>query len=182
MNPLQVQDYLLWDDGSISVDPDKIIDYLFRIKDPSKLFVTSINQDIKDYNQVTDKKLSVKTKSVQEFPPQWNIPDKYINLNMDEYQISLAELIDPNDKLYQQRIERLSKEIWMFNQLNLDIVLKTLVFIIDTMIEKNVVWGVGRGSSCSSYLLFLMGLHCVDPVLYDIDINDFLTFENVHDK
>jgi DNA polymerase III alpha subunit len=49
-----------------------------------------------------------------------------------------------------------------------------LIYVIDVMTEKNVVWGVGRGSSCSSYLLYLLGLHEVDPVKYEIEISDFL--------
>jgi DNA polymerase III alpha subunit len=42
------------------------------------------------------------------------------------------------------------------------------------MTAKNIVWGVGRGSSCSSYLLYLLGLHEVDVVKYDVDISDFI--------
>jgi DNA polymerase III alpha subunit len=78
------------------------------------------------------------------------------------------------DELYDKRIERLSQEICLFKELELENVLKTLIYVIDVMKDKNIVWGVGRGSSCSSYLLFILGLHEVDPVKYDIEITDFI--------
>jgi len=49
-----------------------------------------------------------------------------------------------------------------------------LIYVVDVLNEKNVVWGVGRGSSCSSYLFYLLGLHEVDSVRYDVEITDFL--------
>ena len=45
---------------------------------------------------------------------------------------------------------------------------------IDTLREKNVVWGVGRGSSVASFCLFLIGVHKVNPILYKLKINEFL--------
>jgi len=49
-----------------------------------------------------------------------------------------------------------------------------LIYVLDVMREKKVIWGVGRGSSCSSYLLYLLGLHEVDPVKYDVEFTDFI--------
>jgi DNA polymerase III alpha subunit len=49
-----------------------------------------------------------------------------------------------------------------------------LKYIIDLMRKNNIVWGVGRGSSVSSYVLFLMGVHKVDSMKYNLDIKDFL--------
>ncbi len=36
-----------------------------------------------------------------------------------------------------------------------------------------VTIGFGRGSSCASLILFLLGVHRVDPVKYDIPMSDF---------
>ena len=40
--------------------------------------------------------------------------------------------------------------------------------------DKNVLWGVGRGSSVASYALFLIGVHKIDSVKYDLDWREFL--------
>jgi len=39
--------------------------------------------------------------------------------------------------------------------------------------ENKVVWGTGRGSSCASYILYLIGIHQVDSVKYDLDLGEF---------
>ena len=49
-----------------------------------------------------------------------------------------------------------------------------LIYLIDLMRTNNIVWGVGRGSSVSSYILYLIGVHKVNSILYKLDINDFL--------
>ena len=52
-------------------------------------------------------------------------------------------------------------------------VLKFLVYLIETMRDNNIVWGVGRGP-IYSYVLYLLGVHKVDPTKYGLDITDFL--------
>jgi DNA polymerase III alpha subunit len=49
-----------------------------------------------------------------------------------------------------------------------------MVYVIDTFKKNNVIWGVGRGSSVSSYILYLLEVHDVDSVMYDLDFNEFL--------
>lgn len=46
--------------------------------------------------------------------------------------------------------------------------IKKVVEMIDKFREDGVVWGVGRGSSCSSYLMFVLGVNDVNPLLHDI--------------
>lgn len=40
--------------------------------------------------------------------------------------------------------------------------------------KRGATWGVGRGSSCASLVLHLIGLHRVDPVEHDIPLDEFL--------
>ena len=42
------------------------------------------------------------------------------------------------------------------------------------MIEHQVIWGVGRGSSVASYVLYKLGVHRVDSMYYDLDPQEFL--------
>ncbi len=53
------------------------------------------------------------------------------------------------------------------------VLLKTMKYIVDTLRENNIVWGVGRGSSVASYVLFLLGVHKIDSVKYDLPIEEF---------
>jgi len=65
-------------------------------------------------------------------------------------------------------------ELAEYKARNLFPVLQLLIYIIDTMRKNNLVWGVGRGSSVSSYLLYLIGVHKVDSVKYNLNIKEFL--------
>ena len=65
-------------------------------------------------------------------------------------------------------------ELTEFKTRNLFPVLKVLIYIIDTMRKNNLVWGIGRGSSVASYVLYLIGVHKVDSLKYNLDIKEFL--------
>ena len=53
-------------------------------------------------------------------------------------------------------------------------VLQFLKYMVDTLRENNIVWGVGRGSSVASYVLYLLGVHKVNSIKYDLDPTEFL--------
>lgn len=95
----------------------------------------------------------------------WQIPKQYIDLNIVEYVKSLAR--SPQD------LTRINWELAEFEQRSLTPVLKTIKYLIDVMKEHNVVWGVGRGSSVSSLVLFLMGVHKIDPIKWNLDPTEF---------
>jgi len=40
--------------------------------------------------------------------------------------------------------------------------------------KNNIVWGVGRGSSVASYVLFLLGVHKIDSMYYELSVDEFL--------
>jgi len=104
------------------------------------------------------------------------IPQHYKELNVEEY---IRELIpnaeDQTDKLaYLKRVE---EELALYKAKNLYPVLQILIYIIDTMRKNNLVWGVGRGSSVASYILYLIGVHKIDSIKYNLDITEFLKEE-----
>ena len=57
---------------------------------------------------------------------------------------------------------------------NLIPVLQYIKYVVDTMRENSIVWGVGRGSSLSSFILFLIGINKVNPITHNLDIHEFL--------
>lgn len=96
----------------------------------------------------------------------WNMPERYQTLDLDRH---FAGLVSANEQ-----IERVALELKLFRENGLEPMLRFMIYMVDTMREKQILWGVGRGSSVSSYLLFLIGLHSVDAIKYSLDIREFI--------
>lgn len=178
--PLDLDSHYLWPDGSISVRSEKLTELIFKGVPLEKLFVTEITPDVEQYNAFSERKFGLKGEIAPVFPPDWVLPEKYKYADLDEFIVGLAAKIERDD-LYDQRLERLATEYELFRTHGFLPVLRVLMYVVDSLTEKKVVWGVGRGSSCSSYLLFLMGLHCVDAVKYSVAITDFIRPEEHED-
>jgi DNA polymerase III alpha subunit len=52
--------------------------------------------------------------------------------------------------------------------------LQYLKYLVDVMTVNNVIWGVGRGSSVASYVLYKLGVHRIDSLHYNLDAREFL--------
>jgi len=96
----------------------------------------------------------------------WNIPEEYRD-------IDVVRWLNNRELTHEQR-ERLHLEIELFRERNMIPVLTFLLYFIDTLKKNGIVWGVGRGSSVASYVLFLIGVHKIDSIKYDLDIKEFL--------
>lgn len=73
-----------------------------------------------------------------------------------------------------QEHARVDEEIPLFTKHGMFNLLKYLKFLVDTMRQENILWGVGRGSSVSSFVLYLIGVHRINPLKYDLNISEFL--------
>jgi DNA polymerase III alpha subunit len=74
----------------------------------------------------------------------------------------------------EEQRDRVSLELELFIQHGMLDLLYYLKYLVDTMRENKIVWGVGRGSSVASYVLFLLGVHKIDSIKYNLDIKEFL--------
>lgn len=141
-------------------------------------YVDRLDDNVREYNRnvPVDQELSIKT-SCRPLDHQWNIPDEYKTLDVVEY-VTEKHLIQtanmPEDEC-DERDARLALELKRYQKHGLFDVLRTIIFIINKLTASNVVWGVGRGSSVSSYVLYVIGVHDVDSYLYDLDISDFIS-------
>lgn len=172
-NNVKLKNRTLWFDGDTSYPPDNI--HTAFAFDARTVFVDAVTKDIEKYNRhvSTDKQLRVKTEN-KPFNFAWNIPDDYKNLDVMEFVVDkLADLNMDNTALTKRAI-RVAKEMKMYETHELLDVLRVLIYVINTLNTNSVVWGVGRGSSVSSYVLYLIGVHDVDSVEYELDIEDFL--------
>jgi DNA polymerase III alpha subunit len=71
-------------------------------------------------------------------------------------------------------ITRVQEEFVEYERRNLLNLLKWLQYFVDTCRQHNICWGVGRGSSTASYILYLIGVHKIDSILYELDWKEFL--------
>lgn len=103
-----------------------------------------------------------------DYSKSFNIPQRYKELDVEGFLTSIVEDADSS------RQARVLEELELFRARNLFPVLQLLIYIVDTMRKHNLVWGVGRGSSVASYCLYLIGVHKIDSVKYNLDIREFL--------
>jgi DNA polymerase III alpha subunit len=96
----------------------------------------------------------------------WYMPDEYKKLDIAEHVLKLC--------VTQEELQRAGEELLLFQDRNLFDLLKFLKYLVDTMKLNGIIWGVGRGSSVSSYVLYLLGVHRINSMYYDLDIQEFL--------
>lgn len=96
----------------------------------------------------------------------WLIPKQYSDMDIKKHILNLCD--------GDLEIERVTMELSMFEERGLLSVLKLMKYLVDYWREHKIVWGVGRGSSVASYCLFLLGVHKINSLKYELDINEFL--------
>ncbi len=94
----------------------------------------------------------------------WFIPDEYKNMDIESFLV---------DNCPKENYNRLLEELSLYKKNDMMPVLNTVKYIVDTLRKNSIVWGVGRGSSVASYILFLIGVHKIDSVKYKLPINEF---------
>jgi len=108
--------------------------------------------------------------SVEEWHAQnqknWHMPDQYKNLDIAEHVLNLCDS--------QAELQRCGQELLLYQERNLFPLLQYLTYLVDVMQTNGVIWGVGRGSSVASYVLYKLGVHRIDSLFYDLSIDEFL--------
>ena len=136
---------------------DSIYDIAFDSIEQYNKFSTEL-----ELESITDKSFISK---------DFNIPQHYKELDVETFIRNKVPTSGQDVKIITARVEQ---ELAMYKERGLYPILQLLIYIIDTMRKNNLVWGVGRGSSVSSYLLYLIGVHKVDSYKYNLDIKEFL--------
>jgi DNA polymerase III alpha subunit len=146
------------------LDPQRTISRAFTTKsihiDPD-LELTSAPKLTQISNAVIPK--SVYDKQNQD---KWLMPKEYANLDIASHVLDLCKT--------DAELQRAGQELIMYQERDLFPLLRYLKYLVDTMRKANQVWGVGRGSSVSSYVLYLLEVHRINSLYYDLSISDFL--------
>jgi len=108
--------------------------------------------------------------SVEEFDralqTNWHMPVEYRDMDIAAYVLGLCQ--------EDHELQRVGEELLLYQERDLFDLLRYLKYLVDTLRKHNIVWGVGRGSSVASYVLFLLGVHKIDSLYYDLSIDEFL--------
>ena len=110
------------------------------------------------------------SQTVEEFDSilqrNWRMPKEYKELDIAAYVLGLCK--------EEHELQRVGEELILYQERSLFDLLRYLKYLIDTLRKNNIVWGVGRGSSVASYVLFLIGVHKIDSLYYNLNIDEFL--------
>jgi len=171
----KLNDRTLWFDGDSSFNPNDLLRAMQQYDNVH--YVDALSDSVNQFNRHCSKEQKLVIK--QDATPlsyAWNLPAEYQSLDVKNYVFDKLILIakDTSDAEFHLRSLRVIEELQQYEKRTLFDVLRAIIYVINTLIATNTVWGVGRGSSVSSYVLYLIGVHDVDSFEYDLDIEDFL--------
>ena len=140
---------------------------LFQVED-----TLEYNRSVADLHADQDllEKYQELTDSIDEFDrilqSSWSMPQEYKDMDIAKYVLDLCRT--------DQELQRVGEELLLYQERNLFDLLRYLKYMIDTLRKNNIVWGVGRVSSVASYVLFLLGVHKIDSLYYNLSVDEFL--------
>lgn len=145
-------------------------------KDVSKLYL----DDPAKHNAAVDKNYSelgkIAALEILAMPPQewhlqnqsnWHMPDEYKSMD-------IAKWILDQCKGNETELQRCGMELLEYSERDLLPLLTYLLYLVDTMRANNIVWGVGRGSSVASFVLYKIGIHRINSIEHDLDFHEFM--------
>jgi len=110
------------------------------------------------------------TMTVEEFDMKCQenffIPAQYANFDIAKFVLDQCQ--------NEAELQRAGEELLLYQERDMFPLLRYLKYLVDTMRANNIVWGVGRGSSVASFVLFLIGIHKINSLYYDLPVDEFL--------
>lgn len=163
--------------GELIFSEGDLIDFVMQGRDISTVSDMIVDQsvDLSKFPDTLDPIPDLKVQrfhscSVPEFHAEqqshWHMPDEYRDTDIAAYILNLCES--------QAELQRCGEELLLFQERDLFDLLKYLRYLVDVMRENRVIWGVGRGSSVASFVLYKLGVHRIDSLYYNLDIKEFL--------
>lgn len=147
------------------------------LQDPTRTINNALVDTIIEFNgflslentpnltQYTDSNLSIDDFDKQN-QSNWYMPREYYELDIAKWVLDQCQT--------EAELQRAGDELIKFQERNMFVLLQYLKYLVDTMRNNNIVWGVGRGSSVASFVLFLIGIHRINSLYYDLSIDEFL--------
>lgn len=118
-----------------------------------------------NYNTLNDEQETIEEFD-QRLQKTWHMPQDYKEMDIAKYILEQCN--------NEAELQRCGQELLLFQERGLFDLLKFLKYLVDTMTEHRVIWGVGRGSSVASYVLFKLKVHRIDSLYYNLEPTEFL--------
>jgi len=159
--------------GQIILNENDLCDLFMR--DPSR----TIKKAYTESNITLGEILSIEPELIEYIDPKLSIED-FDNKNQENWympkeylEMDIAKFI-LDQCTNEAELQRAGEELILFQERNMFVLLRYLKYLVDTMRKHNIVWGVGRGSSVASFVLFLLGVHRINSLYYDLSIDEFI--------
>ena len=128
-------------------------------------YCVSDSEELKKYSQrINAEFLNYPIPNSKIDPTHWFIPNDYCP--------NLIEILYGMCETESQR-NRVNQELELYIKHEMYDILHVMKYLVDTLRANNIVWGVGRGSSVASYVLYLIGVHKIDSIKYSLPIEEF---------
>ena len=109
---------------------------------------------------------------------EWFMPNEYKEINPNKWlEAKCMEKLQINDPVALRDTQewiRVTDELTEYMSRGMYPLLQYMIYLVDFMRDNNIVWGVGRGSSVASYVLYLIGVHKIDSIQFGLDWREFL--------
>lgn len=143
------------------------IELLYRNRDISNIPFDAVEQ----FNKLCDDLDIEQLVTDIEYNKTFNIPQYYKEIDVEQF---VRELIPTSGQDVNIITARVEMELAEYKARNMYPVLQLMIYIVNTLRKNDLVWGVGRGSSVASYVLYLIGIHKIDSLKYNLNIEEFL--------
>ncbi len=167
-------DVILRTDGVLCCSSlEQVVDLMLDGHKPSSISYSGPEAELFNSKVVVQKEFN--NGDLRPLSFQWQIPSFYQTIDVYSYvQVKLDQFtITFSEKQKSKYFDRVLYELEYFEESDSFDFLRCIIFVVETLSKSNIFWGVGRGSSCASLCLFLIGLHMVDPIKFDIPTEDF---------
>ena len=144
---------------------DKITELLVEDSADIRQFNSFAESQLNIYNLTISDETDIQSidKQLQSF---WFMPAEYQTIDLETYLLNKCSTSEEKARVIEELAE--------YNHRDYSMLLRFLIYLVDVMRENKVVWGVGRGSSVASYILYIIGIHKVDSIKYDLDFYEFM--------
>lgn len=157
---------LLMRDGKSVVDPYTFAEMMWEGKDTSKFHMMETESSLYyDLRNNTHKSVDIDQNPAISGVVRFHTEEDIEELLDRIYSSSRLKGTEEEDKRIEMEVD------YFIRSGNILFVLWTSD-TINKFKEDGVIWGVGRGSSCASYVLYLLDVHCVDSIAYDIPFRE----------
>lgn len=160
--------------GKVYYTPDQLVNMIMSGYDVTNFSVTS-EKDVTENNNSEDlniKKINFYQKNKSELTEYFNdikndfiIPDNFMSIDLYNFLLSKCNT--------QEEYIRIEYEYNLIVKKDMINFFKCIIYLVDFFRNNDILWGVGRGSSVSSYALYLIGIHKINSIKYNLDCHEF---------